>query len=161
MLNLNQEVEKIQEIESRKKDIEEQIILETETLQKRLVREDLSIISIKERLKSIISDENEHITRRFWTWLNYGEKGSLNYPIDGIMADVVFQEIVVLDKWSNVEEEMKNYFSLIIGDYSDLKVWKDDFIGTFDNMDEDEREEFGLVLEDAIEQNLSRFFFDC
>ena len=77
------------------------------------------------------------------------------------MSDVVFQEIVVPDKWSDVEEEMKNYFSLIIGDYSDLKVWKDDFIVTFDNMDEDEREEFGLVLDDAIEQNLSRFFFDC
>ena len=51
MLNLNQEVEKIQEIESRKKDIEEQIILETETLQKQLVREDLSNYFYKREVK--------------------------------------------------------------------------------------------------------------
>ena len=162
-IDLEKELKVISTSNKNQKIINQKIIDETAKLQNDLADEKENAILAKNKIREIINNTDEHIVKRFWAWINYGKKEISYHPIDGIMADLVFQEIVVLDKWSNVVEEVQAYFlsrSNCFGE--DFTIWNIKFQNSFENIrDENEKEELREILEDAIEKNLLKFLFDC
>ena len=163
----NKSIESIMELIDKSKDkaksIKREIKYETEKLQDSLQKEKNKIELQKEELLKIMNDKNEHIIKRLWVWVFYAKKDEDEYLIDdGPLQNRLFEHMERYQEY-DVIDTLLDYLTYDMPENNDIyfeKKWNEGLIESFDRINDEERNVWIDVINDAIKQNVSSFKCD-